>query len=262
MDSVILDVLAKLAESAREHEFVFASALLFVFVLVATSLLGRRRRRRSKNEPYVDARFRARSPAEQRMILEDGDGANSGLDEHEEVDHEGKRFLLAQYYSLREEILAQRERSIRIITLGFTAIPVVVGTGVQLQITELIISIPFIAACVFLLAVYEQASIMRAGQYIKDYIEPELIGSFSGWERFLEVDPTRRRPEFYFNLAINVVFFIYYWGSAYLGWAALRERWPGFPAPAIIAAYVGFFLFAFWFVARTPSRSTPPGMRP
>ena len=254
----LLDVLLDLAERAKEYQFVFASALLLVFVLVTSSLVGRRRRRRNENDPYADARLRARSLAEQRMLLEGEGGGDPDLDIQDEVDADGKRFLLAQYYSLREEILAQRERSIRIVTLGFTAIPVVIGTGVQLQISELIISGPFIVASIFFLAIYEQSSIMRAGQYIKDYIEPELIHTFTGWERFLEVDPVRRRPEGFFNLAISIVFSMYFAGSAYLAVVALHERWPGLPATAIGAVYLLFFFFALWFIARAPSRSTDP----
>jgi hypothetical protein len=116
-----------------------------------------------------------------------------------------------QFHALRDEILALKERVIRMQTVAISGIPLIVAAGYRLELYIIIIAAPIITIIAVLMLLFEQNSIMRAGQYIREYIEPNLKSNIIGWEVFLEsFAGINRRAEKYFLSSVVIALVLYY----------------------------------------------------
>lgn len=108
-------------------------------------------------------------------------------------------FMVIQYQALRVEILAIKERVIRLQIIGITGIPLIIGTGEKDDISAVLIVSPLIVLAFVFMLVFEQGSLMWAGEYIKNNLEiPLCHGDFIGWENWLQLKASRRKAEAFF----------------------------------------------------------------
>ena len=127
------------------------------------------------------------------------------------ISSEDKDFLLLEYQTLRQEILQLKERLIKEFAIGLTGIPILLGTGYNSQYWLLLLLSPIIVLAGFLMLLFEQDSIMRAGKYIRVIIEKTLIENKEfGWEHWLEAKKERRQAEMYFQISAGIAFVLYY----------------------------------------------------
>ncbi|MCP4698111.1 MAG: hypothetical protein GY862_14850 [Gammaproteobacteria bacterium] len=136
-------------------------------------------------------------------------------------------FAIKQFEVLRVEILAIKERVIRIQTIGIAGIPLIIGAGQKFDLSAILIVAPLIILVFAFMLVFEQGSLMRAGEYIKKNIETQFCSDrFIGWEHWLEdpdAKPSRRRSETFFALSAHIAFAIYYVIGTILALDALKQ---------------------------------------
>ena len=158
-------------------------------------------------------------------------------------------FLRLEYENLRQEILALKERVIKEFALGLTVIPVLFGSALEGKYYLLEVLGPIIVVCGYLMLLFEQNSIMRAGTYIGSFIEAHLLDHPAlGWEWWLESYKGSRQAERFFHYSAASAFFIYYLVGIWLSWDGINKM--GFPnlALPIVIIYGCCFLFAVKFV--------------
>ncbi len=121
-------------------------------------------------------------------------------------------FVLEEYKSLREEILAKMEKNFKTLCLGVGGITVILGFVFEYDINELFFVLPLLIVANAYRYKAETASILNAGEYIRK-IENSIYrqnSSFSecdtdkafgdlGWENYLQKDGKRKiyRPHGY-----------------------------------------------------------------
>lgn len=153
-----------------------------------------------------------------------------------------KEFLILQYQAIRSEILALKERVIRVQTISISGIPLLVAAGENLKLDFVVIVSPIITAVVVLMISFEQNSIMRAGKYIRENIEPFLMSQQPekakiigwqqpektkmpiGWEDFLEQHGQKNRDaEKHFLNSVILAFSLYYLGGSILAFNKIQS---------------------------------------
>jgi hypothetical protein len=95
-------------------------------------------------------------------------------------------FALAEYASLRDEMLKQIEFQHQIIALTFIVTGTFLSLGTQPNVGPLLLLV-YPVLTVFLVLGWAQSSIriQRIGIYIKENIESRVVGA--GWEQFLVI---------------------------------------------------------------------------
>ena len=163
-------------------------------------------------------------------------------------------FLRLEYPSIRQEILELKERVIKEFAIGLTGIPILLGTGFSSRYLILLLLSPIIVVAGYLMLLFEQNSIMRAGTYIGLIIEDNLLYKKSlGWEYWLEVKKEHRRAEWFFHLSAAIAFILYYViGGCLAFWAAGQQEIP-LEVRNFLPVVVGFFYgcvfgFAAYFI--------------
>lgn len=168
-------------------------------------------------------------------------------------ENKDREFLILQFHALREEILALKERVIRIQTVAISGIPLLVAAGEQLKLDFVIFVSPIITAVVVLMLSFEQNSIMRAGRYIRKYIEPKIKSdNIIGWEGFLQKpEEQNRAAEKYFLSSVIIAFALYYIGGVILAYFKIQNsKNYGQYAMASIIFYGVIFPFYIYFVVK------------
>jgi hypothetical protein len=104
-----------------------------------------------------------------------------------------------EYQNLRSEIVSARETCVRILTIGVTTTPVIIGVANQYDFDFAVYLGPIMIIIFALMLLYEQNSGMRAGAYIRKNIEEKLHhGSrIKGWEHFIQRRGSRRAEKFF-----------------------------------------------------------------
>jgi hypothetical protein len=158
-----------------------------------------------------------------------------------------KEFLVLQFQALREEILALKVRVMRIQTMGLTGIPVLIGLAVKYDIPEVLYVGPLLTIVVCLMILCEQCSIMRAGNYIRNHIEPYFLPEdMVGWEKYLEGEK-QRRAEKYFRFSTLLLYLLYWLGGTILALKELSERHIIEYVIAAIVIYIVAFGFGVYY---------------
>lgn len=173
---------------------------------------------------------------------------------------EEREFLILQYNTLRQEIQAGKASIIRLLSLGISGIPVLVGAGEKYNLDLLIYASPIITIVFILMLLHQQNGIMIPGRYIRLYIEPKLFtGANIGWERFLEMEIYNRRAEQLFSYAVRTTFVIYYLGGTFFAFLRLKAEFGDTASIFVTSAYLGLFAVAFYFVYQNyPTGTTRP----
>lgn len=118
-------------------------------------------------------------------------------------------FLKQQFITLRGEIHASKTRAHWILIVGV----VLVAVSAFLAAVEPKIfanaAIPLILLVVILAYMLEQNSIIRAGRYIREHIEPDTE-NVTGWERWLESNSSYREVDRCFFAGFMIIFLGFY----------------------------------------------------
>jgi hypothetical protein len=123
-------------------------------------------------------------------------------------------FVSAQFVTLREEIRETKARLFRIVGFGLVAVPAAQYLGRSYGISYLIPMTPFLVMVIGLMYVAECEALMRAGCYIRNYIEPAFRHEITGWETWLEQSNRVRRVDRFVVMSFLGLFFIYYAATA------------------------------------------------
>lgn len=164
-------------------------------------------------------------------------------------------FLTAQFQALREEIVVLQERGLRIQLLGLAGIPILLGVSNRQEIVPIVLCGPMIVLVFLFQVLYIQNSIMRAGQYIREYIEPRLLAEPPGWEEFLE-GGQQRVVEQIARATLLAAFVFYYIGSGWLVLVLVNNRIGEKSLVGVIIVLVALAVSASVFCARAFRKST------
>ena len=144
-------------------------------------------------------------------------------------------FLVLQYQALREEILHLKKRIALNLGLGLIGIPIFIGAGFKLGLQPVIIASPLVTVAFMFILMFEQNSLVRAGRFIREHIEPALLKKGTrGWEEFLEDCQENRHGEKLFSLAAYLIFGMYYFIGMLQSFRQLRNIELGNPLEEII----------------------------
>jgi hypothetical protein len=118
---------------------------------------------------------------------------------------ESQAFLLAEYNTLRDEILRRIEAQEKAISLTLLIFGTILGFGLQNHSPLIILLYPIISTFLASIWVYNTVSIKKVALYIKDEIENKIDKKNMGWESRTNI--LYRRPlAFFLSLAIYGVF--------------------------------------------------------
>jgi hypothetical protein len=120
-------------------------------------------------------------------------------------------YLSQQFITLRREIEGQQSRVFWIIVIGLLGMPVL-GYVLLSATTHIWVTLPFFLLVLIILYLTEQNHMIRAGRYIREYIEPQVEFS-PGWEAWLETHAELRLVDKHFSSCFVVLFFLYYFLS-------------------------------------------------
>lgn len=120
-------------------------------------------------------------------------------------------YLTQQFLTLRREIEGQQTRVFWIIVIGLLGMPVL-GYVLLSADSQIWVTLPFFLLALILLYLAEQNHMIRAGRYIREYIEPHIEFS-PGWEAWLERHAELRVVDKQFSSCFVVLFFLYYFLS-------------------------------------------------
>lgn len=117
-------------------------------------------------------------------------------------------YLNHQFTTLRREIEGQQARIFWIIVIGLLGMPalgyVLLGANTQIWLI-----LPFFLLALIILYLAEQNHMIRAGRYIREYIETEAEFS-PGWEAWLSSHAELRLVDKHFSSCFVLLFFLYY----------------------------------------------------
>ncbi len=117
-------------------------------------------------------------------------------------------YLTQQFLTLRREIEGQQARIFWIIVIGLLGMPVL-GYLLLSTPTQIWVMLPFLLLALILLYLSEQNHMIRAGRYIREYIETQIEFA-PGWEAWLERHSELRLVDKHFSSCFVVLFFLYY----------------------------------------------------
>jgi len=162
-----------------------------------------------------------------------------------------RQFLLAEFNALRQEILLLKERRAKLLALALTGIPILIGLAEELDLMVLSVLCPLLAFSYGLMFLCEHNGAMRAGSYIRDYIEPLLKNDDEvGWEQFLYENAGRvRGPEKDHRATVLTILAIYYVAGAFLAAIQIRQEY-GQVGAVVCTAILGIMFLCsaslFW----------------
>lgn len=129
-----------------------------------------------------------------------------------------EKFLEFQYFTLRKEIEATKDRIFKIIIGGATVVPAAQFFAEVYKVGVITLVLPFLVIIIMLLFLHENNALMRCGRFIKFHIEPH-VPSLTCWEDWLS-KPTpnfdTRASEKYLIYSFYLLSTLYYIASVYL----------------------------------------------
>ena len=99
-----------------------------------------------------------------------------------------EKFLEMEYATLRKEIEVSKQNMFKLVIGGAAVIPAAQSLATTFEIGIITITLPLIVVVLVLLFLAENHSMMRAGTYILEQIEPNIDGG--GWETWLNSSRT------------------------------------------------------------------------
>lgn len=127
---------------------------------------------------------------------------------------DSKDFVIQQYTSLRREIEGQQARLFWTVIIGLLGLPALSFFTLSAS-TRIWAILPFFVLVLIILFLAQQSQMMRAGRYIREYVEKHVDFS-PGWESWIESRPELRLMDRHFSGCFIVIFFLYYFLSVSL----------------------------------------------
>ena len=152
-------------------------------------------------------------------------------------------FSKQQYLTLRDEIRASKARIFTILILGTLFVPAVSFVAQQYDALFASASVPFLLMVLMLAFVMEQNSIVRAGKYLKEHVEPKIEGMVT-WEHWLESNHHLRDVDRYFFASFLIVFLLFYAITTGIAIESLAKPYPEHYWYSVAAYAIG----GLWFV--------------
>jgi hypothetical protein len=152
------------------------------------------------------------------------------------------QFLRCEYLALREEIKEAKSRIFKLAVLGIIGVPSVYAIASDRNFNILVVSLPPIVCAVMFLYLSESLTVMRAGAYIKERIEPNIKDEngnfFVGWEHWLENASNRRAVDKLVGVFFYALYGFYYSVTSFLALDLAKQRWPVRGYPLLIIVYL------------------------
>lgn len=159
-------------------------------------------------------------------------------------------FMKQQYLTLREEIRSSKSRVFLILVIGTLFIPIAAFIAKEYENTFASASIPFILLVLMIAFIMEQNSIVRAGRYLKEHVEPHIEGIVT-WENWLESNRKLRDADRYFFGSFLLVLLLFYAIGAGLAIEAIatfaKSNW-WFGEMNIWYGAIGYGIGGLWFL--------------
>lgn len=159
-------------------------------------------------------------------------------------------FMKQQYLTLRDEIRSSKSRVFLILVIGTLFIPIAAFAAKEYGSTFASASMPFILLVLMLAFVMEQNSIVRAGRYLKEHVEPHIEGVVT-WENWLESNHRLRDADRYFFGSFLLVLLLFYAigaGLAIESLATMRTEDWWFNKFNLWYGVIGYTVGGIWFV--------------
>jgi hypothetical protein len=113
--------------------------------------------------------------------------------------------VVAEYNTLRDEIMRRSDRQVQIMTITIIALGTLFAAGIQYKSAALILIYPLLAAALAAVWASDDRTIQATGAYIWKVIEEERTGlTFMGWEHFVADRPSLFRSVH--RVAIRIFF--------------------------------------------------------
>jgi hypothetical protein len=165
---------------------------------------------------------------------------------------EKSRFLELEFVTLRKEIEEANTRAFQLMLGGVTVIPGIQYLAKTFELDAITLGLPMLILVIALLFLAQNLTIMRAGRYIREQIEP-FIPDIVGWEAWLEKaeqGPGRRIYDKLLTNSFYLLYLMYYCFSVYLARMAAAVLFSGAVSTIILVFYsavgIGMVFLIFW----------------
>ena len=119
-----------------------------------------------------------------------------------------REYLSQQFVTLRREIEGHQTRAFWTVVMGLLGIPAISYFLISADI-PVWMAMPFFMLVLMVLFLAQQSFMMRAGRYIREYIETQIEYA-PGWESWIESRPVYRVMDRQFAGSLLVLFFLFY----------------------------------------------------
>jgi hypothetical protein len=151
-----------------------------------------------------------------------------------------EEFFLLEYQSLRNEIAVAKRNMFQLIIGGAAIVPAAQSLAVTYSIGPVTLALPLILVVLVLMFIAENRSMMRAGQYILENIEPRF-GKKGGWESWLNTSTgitKNRSVDKILVFAFSVLSSFYFIVAVVLAWSYASRAFGNNGKYAVAVAYV------------------------
>jgi hypothetical protein len=154
-----------------------------------------------------------------------------------------EEFMKQQYLTLRDEIRTSKARVFALVVIATLFVPIAALAARQFDNTFAAVSLPFVLIVLMLAFIMEQNSIVRAGKYLKEHVEPQIDGLVT-WESWLESNHRMRSADRYFFGSFLLVFMLFYVIGASIAAESMSHDFPEQLWYVVVAYGIG----GLWFV--------------
>lgn len=130
--------------------------------------------------------------------------------------------VVAEYSSLRTEILKLIELQAQLVSLSVLAVGTVLGVAIQTKNSSLAFVYPLLSLILGIAWLNHSHAISRCAAYLSQELEPRFGGVALGWERFVRRTPLRFGKFGYWG--IRSVFVLSSVTAIYGGWTLVQEQ--------------------------------------
>lgn len=137
---------------------------------------------------HIDSEASSDSPPQRTTssLLDFGSPGHSGLSGESRVE-----LIVAEYESLRCEILKLIEMQSQLVSLAVIALGTMLSFGLQTQNSALVFVYPFLSLILGISWLNHSHAISRCAAYLSQELEPRCGTGVLGWEQFVRRNPLR-----------------------------------------------------------------------
>lgn len=128
------------------------------------------------------------------------------------------KVVLAEFQTLRNEVLLKLQMVYQIYVIYFTALGLFYGYVVANKIFDFVLAVPIVSLALFLRLIYDQLVLRKIGNYIKSQISEQQIPSIIGrdqpclmqWQHYYD----KSGPVKYYKASYFIIFVFFSVGPA------------------------------------------------